>query len=167
MASRGRTSTRLRSAGAAVAAAALLAACQGDPELQQEVAEERRADLYDFAEESIFDLFAVDADPERTIEVNRFLWQASLDTLSFLPLEGADPFSGLIVTDWGRVPGDGTPYRVSVLITEPALDARSLRVAAFRQQGGRSVPVAEQENRRIEDAILTRARQIRIAESGR
>jgi hypothetical protein len=53
---------------------------------------------------------------------------------------------------------------VTVLITEPALDARSLRVAAFRQQGGRAVPVADTENRQIENAILTRARELRIAE---
>ena len=168
---------RLRRAGfgpargvLAAAAAALVAGCAGGgggAERQQAVALERQADFYDIAEESFFDLFRSNVDPERNIGVNRFLWEASLDTLRFLPLQGADPFTGVIVTDWGGVPGDGTPYRVTVLITEPALDARALRVAAFRQQGGRSVPVAESENRRIEDAILTRARQLRIAEDAR
>ncbi len=116
---------------------------------------------------SVFDLFRPGAEPERQIGVNRYLWAASLDILSFLPLEGADPFSGVIATDWGRVGGDPTPYRVTVFISEPALDARSLRVAAFRQQGGRAVAVEAADNRQLEDAILTRARQLRIASSRR
>lgn len=116
---------------------------------------------------SIFDLFRGNTQPQRQIAVNRYLWAASLDTLSFLPMEGADPFSGVIVTDWGRVAGDPTPFRVTVYISEPALDARSLRVAAFRQQGGRAVAVSSADNRRLEDAILTRARQLRIASAER
>jgi len=111
----------------------------------------------------IFGLFRGAEEPERRIGVNRYLWSASLDILSFLPLEGADPFSGVIATGWGRVGGDPTPFRVTVLIAEPALDARALKVAAFRQQGGRAVPVSQADNRRLEDAILTRARQLRIA----
>ena len=110
-----------------------------------------------------FDLFRGTPEPERRIGVNRYLWGASLDILSFLPLEGADPFSGVISTDWGRVGGDPTPFRVTVLINDPALDARSLKVAAFRQQGGRAVAVSDVDNRKLEDAILTRARQMRIA----
>jgi hypothetical protein len=117
--------------------------------------------------ETIWDLFAPGQDPARQIGVNRFLWVASLDVLSFLPLEGADPFSGVISTGWGRVGGDPTPFRVTVFISEAALDARSLRVAAFRQSGGRAVPVATADNRKLEDAILTRARQLRIAAENR
>ncbi len=113
--------------------------------------------------QTIWDLFSPGSDPERQIGVNRFLWSASLDILSFLPIEGADPFSGVISTDWGRIGGDPTPFRVTVLISDPALDARSLKVAAFRQQGGRAVGVSEADNRKLEDAILTRARQMRIA----
>ena len=93
-------------------------------------------------------------------------WQASLDTLSFLPLDTADPFAGVILTGWGSVAGGGS-YRVTVLIDDPALDASSLKVAAFRQQGGRAVPVSDAENNQLEDAILTRARQLRIADSER
>lgn len=116
----------------------------------------------------ILDLFGPGrGEPARQIGVNKYLWTASLDVLSFLPLEGADPFSGVIVTDWGRIAGDPTPFRVTVLISEPALDARSLRVAAFRQVGGRSAPVSAADNRRLEDAILTRARQLRIASAER
>lgn len=156
----------MRRLGVGIAIGLLLAACAGDAELQQQRAAESRDREFEIDEESIFDLFRSRGDAETTIAVNRYLWQASLDVLSFLPLEGTDPFSGLIVTDWGRVAGDATPYRVTVYISEPALDARSLKVAAFRQIGGRAVPVAESENRRVEDAILTRARQIRIARTG-
>lgn len=126
-----------------------------------------RQDYQNFERDSIWDLFGGNAEPQRNIAVNRFLWYASLDLLSFLPLEGADPFSGVISTDWGRIAGDPTPVRVTVFISEAALDARSLRVAAFRQQGGRAVPVTDADNRALEDAILTRARQLRIAADGR
>ena len=147
-----------------LAAAVVLAACNGDRELQQQRAMERRNAENEVSDESIFDLFRNRTDPNRSVAVNRFLWQASLDTLSFLPLEGADPFSGIIVTGWGGVGGGA--YRVTVFISNPALDARSLKVAAFRQAGGRAVPVGDAENRALEDAILTRARQLRIASAG-
>ena len=65
-------------------------------------------------------------EPDRQVAVNRYLWQASLDVLSFLPIEGADPFSGLLVTGWGRVASDGGVYRVTVYISDPALDASAL-----------------------------------------
>lgn len=155
-----------RMLGAAILGLAL-AGCAENAERQQQLAQQRSDANFDISEETIFDLFRSSADPERNVAVNRFLWAASLDTLSFLPIEGADPFTGVIATDWGQLSGDPTPYRVTVLITDAALDARSLRVAAFRQQGGRAVPVADEDNRRIEDAILTRAREMRIAEAAR
>ena len=65
------------------------------------------------------------------------------------------------MTGWGNVGGGA--YRVTVLISDPSLDARALKVAAFRSAGGRAVPVGDAENRALEDAILTRARQMRIA----
>ena len=71
---------------------------------------------------------------------------------------------GLIITGWGNVSGTGA-YRVTVFISDPALDARSLKVAAFRQSGGRAVPVGDAENKALEDAILTRARQMRIGQA--
>lgn len=144
-----------------------LSGCAGDADANLERKIESRNEYYDISDESFFDLFADRGDPEREIGVNAYLWRASLDTLSFLPLETVDPFSGVIVTDWGRVGPGGAPYRVTVYITEPALDARSLRVAAFRLSGGRAAAVADEENRRLENAILTRARQIRIADARR
>lgn len=150
-----------------VACAALAACSGGNAELQRERALERRAAENEIGDESFFDLFRDRGDPDRGVVVNRYLWQAALDTVSFLPLEGADPFSGLIMTGWGGVAGAPGAYRVTVYIEGPALDARALKVAAFRQQGGRAVPVGQAENRQLEDAILTRARQMRIAEAER
>ena len=125
---------------------------------------ERRNVENEVSDESLFDLFRQRGDADREVPVNRFLWQASLDTLSFLPLEQADPFSGVLVTGWGTVNGAG-PFRVTVFVSDPSLDARALKVAAFRLSGGRAVPVGNAENRALEDAILTRARQMRIAEA--
>jgi hypothetical protein len=148
------------------ALAGVLAGC-GDAELQSQMREQRQMRDFEEDPESIFDLFRNQGDPDRGIAVNRYLWEASLDTLSFLPIESADPFSGLIITGWGRPVGAPGAYKVTVLIADPALDARSLKVAAFRQGGGGGVPVAEAENRALEDAILTRARQLRIADAER
>jgi hypothetical protein len=98
--------------------------------------------------------------------VNRYLWAASLDTLSFLPLEAADPFSGVIVTGWGRVGGAPGLYRVTVYIQRNALDTDSIRVAAFRQTGGGSASLSAASIDQIEDAILLRARQLKSGSSG-
>jgi hypothetical protein len=143
---------------------AALAGCAGDAERQRELALERRNEEQEISDESFFDLFRDRGDQDRQVAVNRFLWQASLDTLSFLPVERADPFSGLLVTGWGSVNGAG-PFRVTVFISDPSLDARALKVAGFRLAGGRAVPVGEAANRALEDAILTRARQMRIAQA--
>ncbi len=92
------------------------------------------------------------------IKVNKYLWSATLETLSFLPIEAADPFSGIVVMGWGRAPGSSTDFRATVLIQDPALEAGSLKVAMQRRNG----PASAETNRQIEDAILTRARQLRI-----
>lgn len=101
--------------------------------------------------------------------VNRFLWQASLDTLSFLPLASTDPFTGVIATEWAAAPGaPNERLKVTVFMTRAALEASSLNVAVYREaltEDGLWVPqpVSAETVRRLEDAILTRARQIRIA----
>ena len=109
-----------------------------------------------------FDLFNGQQDPNVTLKVNKYLWSASLDVLNFMPVEAADPFTGTIALGYGRPQGGGAAYRATVFITDPALDARSLRVA-LQGSGGRSVSTATA--RAVEDAILTRARQLRIADS--
>lgn len=97
---------------------------------------------------------------EANVQVNRYLWAASLDVLSFMPVQSVDPFSGVIVFGYGTPPGGGKAYRATVYIQDPALDARSLNVAL----AGRGGPVAAGTQRAVEDAILNRARQMRIAD---
>jgi hypothetical protein len=110
---------------------------------------------------TIWDLFVNTDDPNTTLEVNRYLWNASLDVLSFLPIESVDPFSGVIVTGYGTPPGGGRAYRATIFVQDPALEARSLKVAMATRSG----PVPSETVRAVEDAILTRARQLRIQDS--
>ncbi|MGD9916835.1 MAG: DUF3576 domain-containing protein [Paenirhodobacter sp.] len=111
---------------------------------------------------SVWDLFSNKDDPNITVEVNKYLWNASLEVLDFLPIQSVDPFSGLIVTGYGTPPGGGRAYKATIHITDPALDARSLKVS-LESRGG---SVSPDTVRAVEDAILTRARQLRIRDSG-
>ena len=95
-----------------------------------------------------------------SVAVNRYLWAASLDVLNFLPIESVDPFTGVIVFGYGTPPGGNRAYRATVAITDPALDARSLNLALLTRSG----PAAAETTRAIEDAILSRARQLRISD---
>ncbi len=99
---------------------------------------------------------------EQIVNVNRYLWAASLDVLNFLPIQEGDPFTGVIVTGYGTPPGGGRSYRATVHISDPALAARSLSVA-LQSSGG--APVSAATARAVEDAILNRARQLRIADN--
>lgn len=108
--------------------------------------------------ESIFDLFVDTDNPNTTLEVNKYLWNASFDILNFLPIQSADPFTGVIVTGFGTPPGGRTAYRATIFIRDPALEARSLNVALATRSG----PVPTETVRAVEDAILTRARQLRL-----
>lgn len=114
--------------------------------------------------ETIWDLFKSD-DTNVNVKVSKYLWAASLETLNFLPVEAADPFTGVIVMGWGQAPGSNQTYKATVFIKDPALEARSLTLSLVRRTGGGSVPASAETVRRIEDAILTRARQLRVADS--
>lgn len=105
-----------------------------------------------------------------TIGVNAYLWQAALDTLSFAPLAQADSNGGVIVTDWYANPETPTErVKVTVTILDADLRADALRVAASRQtlQGGQwlEAPVTAATVQRLEEIILTRARDLRRAAS--
>ena len=103
----------------------------------------------------------------RSIGVNSFLWRASLDTISFMPVNSADPFGGVIITDWysaGQAPNER--FKLNVYILGRALRADGVRVAVFRQMldstgGWRDMAVDDATATKIEDSILTRARQLR------
>ena len=99
-------------------------------------------------------------DPEVTVKVNKYIWHATLDVLRFLPIESVDPFTGIIVTGFGTPPGGSRSYRATVHIVDPALEARSLRLS-LHSKGGL---VSAGTTRAVEDAILSRARQLRIAD---
>jgi len=94
--------------------------------------------------------------------VNRYLWAASLETLDFLPVFSADPIAGLIITDWYSNPeSPAERFKVNVYILDSALRADALRVSVFRQT---QLPAADWQDAttEIENAILTRARQLRL-----
>ena len=103
-----------------------------------------------------------------TIGVNTYLWRAAIDTISFAPLLQANANSGVIITDWyanPKVPGERVKLTVSIL--DQDLRADALRVAASRQvnQNGAWVdaPVTAATVQKLEDIILTRARDLRRA----
>ena len=108
-------------------------------------------------------LFQNQDDPSTTVKVNKYIWTAALDVLDFLPVESVDPFTGIIVTGYGRPPGGGRAYRATIYVQDVALDARSLKLAMQSQGGG---AVAPETIRAVEDAILTRARELRVQDAG-
>ncbi|MEM6546711.1 MAG: DUF3576 domain-containing protein [Pseudomonadota bacterium] len=175
----------MRPVVAVMASSLLLAACGGDGEFaakedqdlfQTGPGRENKIDGSIFGDEglkasNLLDGSILGGDDEEgtALPVNKYLWQASLDTLSFLPLASTDPFTGVIATDWGATAqAPGERFKVTAFLTDPKLSASSLKVAVYRQRRddeGSWVPasVSPETARKLEDAILTRARQIRIA----
>jgi len=106
-----------------------------------------------------------------TIGVNSYLWRAAVDTLSFAPLITADSNGGVIVTDWYTNPNTpGERVKLTVSIIDQDLRADALRVAASRQVNQNGVwvdaPVAAATVQKLEDIILTRARDLRRTSVG-
>ena len=103
------------------------------------------------------------------IGVNSFLWRASLDSISFMPLASADPFGGVIVTDWHSLPeAPDERFKVNVFILGRELRADGVKAAVFRQRRDTTgnwadVAVEERTVRGLEDAILSKARELRLA----
>ena len=105
------------------------------------------------------------------IAVNSYLWRGALDTIAFMPLASADPFGGVIITDWYSPPE--TPQervKVQVLILDRDLRADGVKATVHRQrmtpQGWADQAVEPKTATELENAILTRARQLRIAQLG-
>lgn len=102
------------------------------------------------------------------IGVNSFLWRASLDTLAFMPLASADPFGGVIITDWYSPPeSPDERFKINIFILDRTLRSDGLRAAVFHQHheangawADTSITPATQTD--LENAILTRARQLRV-----
>ncbi|NNE85600.1 MAG: DUF3576 domain-containing protein [Alphaproteobacteria bacterium] len=163
-----------KSIATAFFAASVLAACDGVP---TERADGKGAD--DKIRESGGKLFGdinllgpdrnADDGGASGIGVNGFLWRASLDTLSFLPLSSADPFGGVIITDWYSPPESPEErFKVTTYILGRQLRSDGVRVAVFRQEladgrGWVDSQVEDQTGSKLEGAILNRARELRIA----
>lgn len=138
------TFSRISRTALALGAVAALAACGGRERPQADLA----------------------AAQVNTIGVNSYLWRAALETVSFAPLLQADSAGGVIVTDWYANPGNpGERVKMTVTILDTDLRADALRVAASRQvaQGGTWVeaPVQAATVQKLEDIILTKARELR------
>lgn len=109
------------------------------------------------------------ATSEGSIGVNGFLWRASLDTLAFMPLASADPYGGVIVTDWYVNPEKPDErFKATVYILDTRLRADGLNVTIFKQAKDASgawadTAASDQTATDIENAILTRARQLRLS----
>ncbi len=105
------------------------------------------------------------------IGVNSYLWRATLDTLAFMPLTSADPFGGVIITDWYEDPKTkGERYKVNALIIDKTLRADGVKITLFKQRLDgkgvwRNVEVNKDLARDLEDTILTRARELRLSQS--
>ena len=152
---------RIAQLGLILALVSLLSACSGLGGLGSLTTITTNTSTSDIAtegdrEKTIWDAFNTNLSTA-PVKVNRYIWQASLEILDFMPIESIDPFSGIIVMGYGTPPGGRTAYRATVHVSEPALDARSLRVALAT----RSSPATAETMRALEDAILSRARQIR------
>jgi hypothetical protein len=103
------------------------------------------------------------------IGVNAYLWRATLDTLSFMPLASADPYGGVVITDWYTNPEKPDErFKATVYILDTRLRADGLNATVFKQVsdgagGWTDAPTAPQTETDIENAILTKARQLRLA----
>jgi hypothetical protein len=101
------------------------------------------------------------------IGVNAFLWRATLDTMSVWPITSADPFGGVIITDWYAPPNSsGERFKMNIYILDRSLRADGVRVSVFRQimkeeKGWVDAVVSKNVSTQLENAILQRARQFR------
>ena len=109
------------------------------------------------------------AAPATAIGVNGYLWRATLDTLAFMPLQSADPYGGVVNTDWYINPGKPDErFKATVYILDSRLRADGLNVTVFKQVRDTTgawadATASDQTAIDIENAILTRARQLRLS----
>lgn len=163
----------------AVALALMLSACSSadtSGEAYRTSPEYRAQSANNPKEDTIFsggvpgiNLFGSDKEGrDGAVAVNAFLWRASLDTMAFMPLASADPFGGVIISEWYAPPE--TPderFKVNIYILGRTLRADGLKVSVFRQtmdpQGRWSdAPVGADVATEFENAVLSRARQLRL-----
>ena len=175
------TLSRLSLAGSLFIGGLLLSACASEEITEEDFKgsaggyEELETSDIDYSKrETVFgkgglNLFG-DSEPKSTggaLGVNSYLWRASLDTIFFMPVNSADPFGGVIITDWhSSTEAPSERFKLNVYILGRTLRADGVRVAVFRQVQNRrgawkDAGVPEETRIKIEDAILFRARQLR------
>ena len=104
------------------------------------------------------------------IGVNSYLWRATLDTIAFMPLASADPYGGVIITEWYEDPqAKGERFKANVRILDKTLRSDGVKLTLFKQKRDskgewHDAPVEPKLARDLEDTILTRARQMRVAQ---
>jgi hypothetical protein len=113
-----------------------------------------------------------DSDQGGALGVNAYLWRGALETLSFMPLVSADPFGGVIITDWYQPPGGGGErFKATAYILGRTLRADGVRISVFRQvlQGGAwmDAPVSPTAASELENKVLARARDLRVQQAAR
>jgi hypothetical protein len=158
----------------------LLSACTTDgvdsknyPKGHEDARQEKRGKLTGEDGLNIFGGGGEEDKKSSGLGVNSFLWRASLDTLSFMPIAQADPFGGTILTDWYEDPAaKGERFKVNVTILDDRLRSDGLKVSVFRQKldetnAWRDTEVSKKTASDLENAILTRARQLRIKQTGK
>ena len=171
--------TSLRNIASFLLVISLLSACDGvggkyNAETPKDNKDQRRADRGKLTGDDGFTLFGgkkgSGSGGESPIGVNSFLWRASLDTLAFMPLASADPFGGVIITDWYEDPSaKGERFKVNALILDKTLRSDGVKVSLFKQKldskgQWQDVAVDGKLARDLEDTILTRARQLRVSQ---
>jgi hypothetical protein len=158
-----------------LAALSVLGACASDPAADDSTfrtsPEYRQDNPTAGADKGLgINLFGADDKEGRSgaVAVNAYLWRAALDTIAFMPLASADPFGGVIISDWYAPPE--TPderFKVNVYVLGRALRADGLKVSVFRQTSDGAgnwsdAAVGADVAKEFENAVLTRARQLRL-----
>ncbi len=165
-----------------ILAVGFLAACGSLPRGELPAPEEYNSDSKTDRDSSILggDGLVIGGERRRTLDqggaggglgVNAFLWRASLDTLSFMPLNSADPFGGVIITDWYAPPeAPNERFKMNIYILGRQLRADGIKITVFRQQRGSGgwtdAPVDERTATDLENQVLIRARQLRLQTAG-
>lgn len=179
------TRQKLYALAAGCCLALLLAGCESDLSAKSNFPESSRGVVYqtgNVPDDTIFGKGGIFGDDDKDLQngvgsggglgVNAYLWRASLDTLSFMPLSSADPFGGVIITDWYSSPDSPNErFKVTVYILDRRLRADGVRVTAFKQNLDTAnqwiaVPLAPKVTGDLENAILAKARGLRVAREG-
>jgi ABC-type oligopeptide transport system substrate-binding subunit len=151
------------------AVACLLAACSSDSSMQSAAASTASTST---SSGSWFWPFGGGDDPATSdtpqLGVNSYLWRATLDTLNFMPLASADPVGGVVISDWYASPDKPDEHlKVTVYILDKRLRSDALKVSVFRQlrnpNGWTDAAVNPDTGIKLENAILARARELRLA----